>query len=180
MKTQHLLCITLALTTAAVAQPDPTPAAHRRTDWFHHAKWGVFMHYMADTVLKGDELTIENWNKAVDSFDVKGLADQLSSAGAGYFVLTLGQNSGYYCAPNAAYDRLTGIAPSKCARRDLVADLVHGTDEDAYQRATALGHDLRRAHRVVVVSAGSGASATSDPLLLHDPLRPKTGACSVA
>ena len=81
------------------------------------------MHYMGDTVLKGDELTIENWNKAVDSFDVKGLADQLASAGAGYFVLTLGQNSGYYCAPNAAYDRLTGIAPSKCARRDLVADL---------------------------------------------------------
>ena len=38
-------------------------------------------------------------------------------------MLTLGQNSGYYCAPNAAYDRLTGIAPSKCARRDLVADL---------------------------------------------------------
>ena len=123
MKPYHLLCITLALTTAAIAQQEPTPTTSRRTDWFNHAKWGVFMHYMADTVLKGDELTIENWNKAVVSFDVKGLADQLASAGASYFVLTLGQNSGYYCAPNAAYDRLTGIAPSKCARRDLVADL---------------------------------------------------------
>src|ERR1035441_8398338 len=123
MKLYQLLCVILALTTAAIAGQEPTPAASHRTDWFHQAKWGVFMHYMGDTVLKGDELTIENWNKAVDSFDVKGLADQLASAGAGYFVLTLGQNSGYYCAPNAAYDRLTGIAPSKCAKRDLVADL---------------------------------------------------------
>ena len=81
------------------------------------------MHYMADTVLKRGELTVENWNKAVDAFDVNGLAEQLASARAGYFVLTLGQNSGFYCAPNATYDRLTGIRPSKCARRDLVADL---------------------------------------------------------
>ena len=37
-------------------------------------------------------------------------------------------------------------------RRELVADLVAGTDEDgAYLRAEALGHDLRRAHYVVVV-----------------------------
>jgi len=123
MKIPHLLCVTLALTTAAVARQEPTPAGSSRTDWFKDAKWGVFMHYMADTVLKGDELSVENWNKAVNAFDVNGLAEQLASVGAGYFVLTLGQNSGYYCAPNAAYDRLTGIAPSKCARRDLVADL---------------------------------------------------------
>ena len=51
--------------------------------------------------------------------------------------------------------------------RDLVADLVSGTDEDAYQRATALGHDLRRPHRVLVASAGPSSTAASDPLLLH-------------
>ena len=123
MKIHNLLCITLALTTAAVGGQEPTPKESRRTDWFNHAKWGVLMHYMGDTVLKGDELTVENWNKAVNAFDVKGLAEQLSSAGAGYFVLTLGQNSGFYCSPNAAYDRLTGITPSKCAKRDLVSDL---------------------------------------------------------
>jgi len=81
------------------------------------------MHYMADTVLKGDQLTVVNYNQAIEAFDVNGLADQLVSAGVGYFVLTLGQNSGFYCAPSATYDRLTGIVPSKCARRDLVLDL---------------------------------------------------------
>ena len=117
------ICLLFVLITATMAQQAAKPPTNARTDWFRAARWGVFMHYMADTVLKGDEQTIQNWNKAVDNFDVKGLAEQLASVGAGYFVLTLGQNSGFYCAPNATYDRLTGIAPSKCAKRDLVADL---------------------------------------------------------
>jgi hypothetical protein len=46
-------------------------------------------------------------------------------------------------------------------RRDLVDDLLAGTDRDgAYARADALGHDLRRPHYVVVVqSAGRIESA---------------------
>jgi len=119
-----ILGLLLFLTRAATALEEGKPAENHRTDWFRNAKWGVFMHYMADTVLKGDELRVENWNKAVDGFDVKGLAEQLASTGAGYFVLTLGQNSGFYCSPNATYDRLTGITPSKCAKRDLVSDLA--------------------------------------------------------
>src|SRR5262249_44579737 len=50
-------------------------------------------------------------------------AGQLKSVGAGYYIISIGQNSGYYLAPNAAYDKLTGITPSKLSRRDLVADL---------------------------------------------------------
>lgn len=124
MKTAHqLIWILSLLCGTAVAADAAEPPRNHRPDWFRDAKWGVFMHYMADTVLKGDQLNVENWNKAVDAFDVNGLAEQLASAGAGYFVLTLGQNSGFYCSPNATYDRLTGITPGKCARRDLVADL---------------------------------------------------------
>jgi hypothetical protein len=119
----RLLNLLLLLTTPALGEPAGKAPEKHRTDWFKNAKWGVFMHYMADTVLKGDELTVENWNKAVDAFEVKGLTDQLASTGAGYFVLTLGQNSGFYCSPNATYDRLTGFTPSKCSRRDLVSDL---------------------------------------------------------
>jgi hypothetical protein len=118
------ILLLLALLSRSVAVADEAkPPPHHRTDWFRDARWGVFMHYMADTVLKGDQLTIENWSQAVDSFDVEGLADQLASVGAGYFVLTLGQNSGFYCSPNHTYDKLTGLTPSKCSRRDLVSDL---------------------------------------------------------
>ena len=120
---RHVLCLLLSLPAAANAAGDARLAGPHRTDWFKEAKWGVFMHYMGDTVLKGDQVTVEKLEQGRGRFDAKGLANQLASAGAGYFVLTLGQNSGYYCAPNPTYDRLTGITPSKCARRDLVSDL---------------------------------------------------------
>ena len=94
---------------------------NQRTTWFKNAKWGVFTHYMADTVLT--DATVDTWNQAVNGFDVQGLADQLKAIGAGYYVITLGQNSGFCCSPNAAYDKYVGIAPSKCSTRDLVADL---------------------------------------------------------
>ncbi len=97
-----------------------------QTDWFHQARWGVMTHYLGapPSSAEGAELTSEMWNRQVDAFDVAGLADQVASTGAGYLLFTLGQNSGHYCAPNATYDRLTGISPSKCSRRDLVADLA--------------------------------------------------------
>jgi sugar diacid utilization regulator len=42
-------------------------------------------------------------------------------------------------------------------RRELVDDLLAGTDRDgAYARADALGHDLRRPHYVVVVAQAGG------------------------
>src|ERR1700754_206584 len=46
-------------------------------------------------------------------------------------------------------------------RRDLVDDLLAGTDRDgAYARADALGHDLRRPHHVVVVQSTGGSEST--------------------
>ncbi len=88
------------------------------TDWFRNLKWGLFAHYLAE-----DELSSDEWNRQVESFDVEGLADQLAAAGVPYFFITLGQNSGHFCSPNSAYDSIVGIEPSKCSRRDLVADL---------------------------------------------------------
>ena len=89
-----------------------------RTDWFMKAGWGVFTHY-----LTGAQTSVDEWNRMVDGFDVEGLAQQLESVGAKYYFITIGQNSGHYCAPNSTYDRIVGIAPSKCSRRDLVSDL---------------------------------------------------------
>ncbi len=87
------------------------------TDWFKQAGWGVFTHYLTDA-----NMSAEEWNRRVDAFDVPGLALQLEGIGCRYYVITLGQNSGHLCSPNAAYDRYAGIQPSKCSKRDLVAD----------------------------------------------------------
>ena len=60
-------------------------------------------------------MTVAKWMEMIDHFDVEGLAEQLKSVGAGYYLITIGQNSGYYLSPNATYDRLVGIEPSKCS-----------------------------------------------------------------
>jgi len=62
--------------------------------------------------------------------------------------------------------RLRGIADTELRlRRDLVHDLLTGSDDEGAQaRAEALDYDLRRPHRVVVVE-GKGRSRTQDALL---------------
>lgn len=99
-------------------RPRKTAAADR-TAWFARRGWGVFCHYLAEPGLDA-----EAWNARVDRFDADALVRQLDVVGARYFFLTIGQNSGHYAAPNAAYDEFVGIRPSKCSRRDLIADVA--------------------------------------------------------
>ncbi|SPE34297.1 conserved hypothetical protein [Candidatus Sulfopaludibacter sp. SbA6] len=96
-----------------------------RAAWMQEAKWGVMTHYLADWQARvhGLSMSVDQWNKLVDGFDAEGIAKQLASVGARYYQISIGQNPGYYLSPNAAYDKIVGIQPSKCARRDLVADL---------------------------------------------------------
>lgn len=96
------------------------------TDWLVEARWGVFMHYLADLPSNSGpvDMSPEKWNQLIDEFDVEGLAEQVAATGAGYLMLTIGQNSGYWLSPNATYDALVGYEPSHCSRRDLVADLI--------------------------------------------------------
>jgi hypothetical protein len=103
----------LLLSTVA-GRADPN---NKDTDWFKEARYGVFMHF-----LPADASGLAR----VCDFDVDALAGQLEAVGAKYFVITLGQNSGYFIASNAAYDRFTGYrAGERCAARDLPLAL-HG------------------------------------------------------
>jgi len=89
-----------------------------KTDRFRQRKWGVFVHFLGSS-----SETADDWNRRVDAFDCKRFAEQLEEVDAGYVFMTAGQGSGHYCAPNEYYDRITGIRPSKCSRRDLFLDL---------------------------------------------------------
>jgi hypothetical protein len=101
-------------------------AAQDRAAWMRDARFGVMTHYLADWIAQTthEPMTVERWNSLVDGFDVERLADQVKSTGAGYYVISIGQNSGYFLASNAVYDKLTGITPSKLSHRDLVAALA--------------------------------------------------------
>ncbi|MDX9755195.1 MAG: alpha-L-fucosidase [bacterium] len=91
-------------------------AQERDATWFREAKFGVFVHYLGG----GPE-----WNAQVERFDVKTFTDQIVQTKAGYVMFTLGQNSGYYCSPNATYEKLAGYEPGqRCAPRDLPMEIA--------------------------------------------------------
>ncbi len=96
------------------------------TTWFREAKWGLLLHYLAapPSSMGQNSFSAEAWNERVEAFDVPGLAQQVAESGAGYLILTLGQNTGFYCSPNATYDRLVPRECSRLSRRDLVAELA--------------------------------------------------------
>ena len=92
------------------------------TDWLHAAGWGVFTHFLSG-VPEPETMDTDKWNRRVEAVDVERLAAQIADTGAGYHFMTVGQNSGYYCAPNATYDEIVG-GPSRLTRRDLVGELA--------------------------------------------------------
>ena len=120
-----------------------------RAAWMREG-FGVMTHYLADWRQRTDSvpMSVENWSDLVDHFDVNGLAEQIASVGAKYLILTIGQNSGYYDTPCPAYDRFVGNQPSKCSRRDLIADMSdalakHGIKLIAYLPSGAPGQDAK-------------------------------------
>eukprot|EP01043_Picozoa_sp_COSAG02_P042236 COSAG02_NODE_3574_length_6538_cov_261.862137_2_plen_985_part_00 len=148
-----------------------------RTQWFRDAKFGVQSGYLSDlrhcpancteTTKAGwhrscDKFgnnsldfcpctdcikTADEWNAMVDAFDVDGLAKDLDDVGAGYLLIMVGENSGWYIAPNAAYDRIVGRNPSRLSKRDLIKDLGvalkrYGIRLLVYLPSQAPGRDL--------------------------------------
>jgi hypothetical protein len=105
-----------------------------RTDWFHRSKYGVMSHFLPqpwkETERKypfhesAELMSSADWNRLVDMYDVTAVVDQLKEVRAGYLLISLGQTSGYYLAPNPVYDRYCGFnAGSRCSVRDLPLDI---------------------------------------------------------
>ena len=85
---------------------------------FMKGNYGVFIHYLTKSTV-----TAEEWNERTAAFDAETLAKQLHDIGAKWIFLTLGQTSGHFPAPNATYDSIAKVTPSKCSKRDIVSDL---------------------------------------------------------
>jgi hypothetical protein len=144
----------------AIAQ---TPSAQSpnngsgRAAWMQDRRytWGVMTHYLADwqSQVHKLDMNVDLWNKMIDGFDVEGMAKRLESVGAGHYQISIGQNSGYYASPNSAYDKIVGIQPSKCSKRDLIADL----SQPLGQRDIKL--------MVYLPSGGPGADKVADAAL---------------
>ncbi len=96
---------------------NPDKELNPNTKWLREARWGVFTHYI------GTGLSGEDWNKRVNAFRVKELADQIEELNVPYFFITLGRTN-CFCSPNETYERYFGPSEGKLSERDLVADLA--------------------------------------------------------
>ncbi|SFT10356.1 hypothetical protein [Paenibacillus sp. BC26] len=106
-----------------------------RTDWLCAAQYGISHHFIANylnRVAASPEeqwKQHEDWNDVINSFDVNAYAEQVAGSGAGFVLLTLGQNCGRFLAPNAVYEEIAGVRPGeRCATRDLPMEIAHALD----------------------------------------------------
>jgi len=116
-----MFCGIVLLTGFSLAQQQQLSPRENGKKWFKEAKFGVFVHYLGGG---------PGWNERVESFDVEKFAGQIERTGAGYLILTLGQNSGYYCSPNATYEKYAGYETGqRCSRRDLPMEIAEALAE---------------------------------------------------
>jgi hypothetical protein len=100
-----------------------------RAAWLrNNSGFGLMFHYIDKPASSNapSATTPAEWNRRVDSFDVPRFARRVRETGASWIIFTLGQNTGHYCSPNAAYDEITGLTgnASRLSRRDLVAEIA--------------------------------------------------------
>ncbi|MFF2446654.1 FIMAH domain-containing protein [Neobacillus sp. NPDC058068] len=107
----------------------PIPRANAQlnnpnTDWMS-GNYGVAFHYLQNWINETKDGGSKEWNDAVNAFDVNGFANEVSETGAKWVIFTVGQNSGYYVAPNATLDSYSGYKPGeRNSERDLIMDMA--------------------------------------------------------
>lgn len=116
MKKNRWVAIVLLIGVVGLFAPGKAWASRMNpnTDWMT-GKLGIFNHCL----FKSNEFA------RVSAFDVKGFAEQIIAAKPDFYVITLGQNTGYYCSPNDEYER-AGALPksSRCSARDIPGELI--------------------------------------------------------
>ncbi|MCX7424747.1 MAG: hypothetical protein NTW96_03840 [Planctomycetia bacterium] len=94
-----------------------------RAAWMARGTHGVMVHYLIAPKGNTPEEKTADLNRVVDHFDVEHFLKQIDETKADWLILTLGQTTGYFCAPNAYLD---AKAPGHTPRRDLVGEIAQG------------------------------------------------------
>ncbi len=85
-------------------------------------KYGLMVHYLIPNLWSIDGIRYRNPEAVVDAFDLDVFMGNFDATGAEWLIFTIGQNTGFYCSPNATLDRLAG--PGHCTKRDLLMEIA--------------------------------------------------------
>ncbi len=90
-----------------------------RTDWFHEAGFGLFVHWTQRSQPKGGEL--KPYAEAVRDFRVNDFAAQVEEAGAKFVIFSISHSIIHLPFPCPELD---AMLPGHTCERDLIADLA--------------------------------------------------------
>lgn len=107
-----------ALAFPAAAAEDT--AAHRAA-WMAGGTYGVMTHYLVSPSGATAGERAASFDKTVQDFDLDHFMGQFGESGADWLIFTIGQNTGYYCSPNAFLD---AALPGHTSKRDLALELA--------------------------------------------------------
>jgi len=88
--------------------------------------WGLMVHWIPPGPARESGAYLSDPNQAVEAFNAERFLQQFADTGADWLIFTIGQNTGYYCSPNATFDGLAG--PGFCSKRDLIRELAQGVN----------------------------------------------------
>lgn len=94
-----------------------------RAAWMAQGMHGIMVHYLISPQGATPEEKTADLNRTVDNFDVEYFLQQFDRTRADWLIVTLGQTTGYFCAPN---EYLDSLAPGHTPRRDLVREIGEG------------------------------------------------------
>jgi hypothetical protein len=97
----------------------------KNVDDFTKSKYGLSVSYLPSATLHA--APDGTWNRTIANFDVATFVEDVVKTGAGYVIFGLGQTSGYYSSPNAAYLSITNTQPGQYVpTRDLMLEVAQG------------------------------------------------------
>lgn len=93
--------------------------------WMQDGPFGVMVHYLKG-IFPVEGKPDPDFNAQVSQFDVHLFADKVAQSGAKWLIFTLGQNTGFYCSPNAY---LESLISGCCSDRDLVGEIAQAVHD---------------------------------------------------
>ncbi len=100
-------------------KPFRSPYKRANTDWLAKCRFGVGVHWTAQTVPRSGPP--KSFQEAVREFDLDGFVKAVECTGADYVLFTAAHALQMLPAPNPVLDR---ILPGRTCKRDLIMDLA--------------------------------------------------------
>lgn len=99
-----------------------------KVKWMAEEPFGIMVHWVKTTQAAPDGQYIEDWNQAVNAFDVDAFCDRVTETGAKWLIFPFGHvaGGGYFCAPNHIID---SRYPGHCSKRNLILEIAQATKQ---------------------------------------------------